>query len=518
MRKTVAGDRAGARHGQRAGITIQYPCQIGIDLAGGGHILHIGGNGHGISGMELGSIKFRIAGMLSEIGRCTQELPVVAHQIPVPGGVAVVVLTLQVDDVPGVAFGAGNIRGDTTDIAAVHIQLQQQPVVQAGIALADRILCDQCRVGGMLVVVGVVFQVVPVEVILHIFRDPVIGTLDFLVIGCIPKVQLIQQRFHRCIHFRFHGCIADEAAVHSDNAVDTVGIFAGGDRGGVSNHIGPDIVTLIGHTGVVSGLQEQIGHIGGSQRNAVQTQFNMLLPLNHSLPQLFNQSIGTCEGCQRLRSTADGAGVVFVGMSGRIHIIIHIAVTTGAGVGGVTLFGTGRRSNAGFIGVLAYNRNTDVCRNTVRCSRRDNCGSGGNSGDFSAGIHRSHRGIGGTPGKGHRTGSASGTQHSLQSSAFAGLHGNSGCVENDRFLLAGFAVAGQFRRQICNDLFCSCLIRMNIIQQKARLGEGCNTAQIHIYRNPSVCFRALVDGIHKHPVVICGIFRHLQCGRRFGRP
>ena len=50
---------------------------------------------------------------------------------------------------------------------------------------------------------------------------------------------------------------------------------------------------------------------------------------------------------------------------------------------------------------------------------------------------------------------------------------------------------------------------MNVIQQKARFCEGCNAAQIHVDGNPAVLLCPLIDGVHKHPVGIGGVFGHL---------
>ena len=66
-------------------------------------------------------------------------------------------------------------------------------------------------------------------------------------------------------------------------------------------------------------------------------------------------------------------------MTKRRYYIRGITIATLAGIGGITLLGAGGRSNAGLIGMLAYNKNTDASRGTIGSRSSNDCISRRNS-------------------------------------------------------------------------------------------------------------------------------------------
>ena len=75
-----------------------------------------------------------------------------------------------------------------------------------------------------------------------------------------------------------------------------------------------------------------------------------LLPGHHPFPKLYHRLLPG-QSRDRLNFATDGANAVFVAMSSRIRIVIHIAVATGTGVGGKALLGAGGSGDRGIIGV-----------------------------------------------------------------------------------------------------------------------------------------------------------------------
>ena len=313
--EAVAGDSAGAGHGQGTRIPVQHPGQVAVDPAGGGHVAHIGSQGHGILGVELGGFEFRVPIVLGEVCLRAQELAVMSHQIPIPGGVGIVIQAVQVDDIPGMALGARDVGADTRDVAAVHTQLQHQTVIQAGKALTDGVMLDQRRVGGVLIVADVILKIVPIVVIVHVFGDPVVNSLDLIVVGGVPKVQLAQQRGYGGIHLGLHLGGADKAAIDGDEGVDPVGIGKGLGVVGVSaDHVRADIVTLFTNARVLHGLFDSTNQIITRQRQAVDADLNVRVARHHLSADGKDELLYAVDTGDGLFGTALGAEAVGVGV------------------------------------------------------------------------------------------------------------------------------------------------------------------------------------------------------------
>ena len=167
------------------------------------------GLGHGVGCVECGRIVVVLRGHLAGSIPAVVVVKVIgAHQealidrkTRIPGGVQIIVLAVQLGDVPNMTLAVG-IAGDHT---AVHTQFQRQPVQQHRIALADRGLIDQSGIGGMLQLIAVILEII--VVVSNVGGDIVVNRFKLGIAVLTGHIQLAQQlrngRIHRCLL----GCI-----------------------------------------------------------------------------------------------------------------------------------------------------------------------------------------------------------------------------------------------------------------------------------------------------------------------
>ena len=143
---------------------------------------------HGILVMKFQSIILQIAVVTQEIPGVSQEEVVFPHS-RVPGGVHVVVKSIQLHNIP--AMGAATVTGNHS---AVDIQLQHQPIEQRCITLADCGLIHQRRIGGELQQIRPILQICVIigDVLAHV----IINRPDLLIVRFAAEVQIPDQLVH----------------------------------------------------------------------------------------------------------------------------------------------------------------------------------------------------------------------------------------------------------------------------------------------------------------------------------
>ena len=121
----------------------------------------------------------------------------VVGDLLVPGGVQIVVLTVHLDDIPGV------IHGIAIDIAGVNAARQRQPVESQGVAHAYGGILYQRRIGGVLLHIRCIVQMLIVipDMVNHIIVDGV----DLLHVRLAVHIQFLKDLVDLGVHRLFLG-------------------------------------------------------------------------------------------------------------------------------------------------------------------------------------------------------------------------------------------------------------------------------------------------------------------------
>ena len=245
--EAVAWEGTAAADGQCARVPIQYPGNAAADGAACSHIADVGGVGHGVGGIEGFGVEFAVAAVGGEAAVGDEEVAVMPLQVAVPCGIGIVILAVQLDDVPAVTFVVCN----TADVSAVHAQRQQHPIQQGGVALTDGAAVNDGGVGAVLELVGVV--VVVVEVVLNLFRNPVIYAHYLVILMGIVQIQLIQNGCDGCIYLRLllgggqpHGGEGEGVVIDAVHDGNGGAVFA-------ATRVVADVVPFVGDTRMGNG-------------------------------------------------------------------------------------------------------------------------------------------------------------------------------------------------------------------------------------------------------------------------
>ena len=217
--------------------------------------------GHGVSCMEgIGVITIRDrhlprlipAVMIREVVRSLQEA-LIDGKSRIPGGVQVVIFTIQPGNVPNMTLSLGI----AWDHAAIHTQFQRQPVEQRSITLADSGLIDQRRIGSVFQLVAVVVKII--IIVSNIGGYVVINCLQLGVVILTGHIQLAQQLVNGGIHLSLLGrigVVGHSKGSGSTQVLTTEGVIA---KFHIKTGILPQqIVTF--HR--ISGMGHSAGHNG----------------------------------------------------------------------------------------------------------------------------------------------------------------------------------------------------------------------------------------------------------------
>ena len=213
-----------------------------------------------------------------------QQEPGIGHAdlIPgsIPGGVQIVILIIQLHDIPGVTAAIANAGDDP----GIHAQRQRQSVKQQRIALANSGFVDQSGIGREFQNIGFVIQIV--KIIGNISAHIVINAVNLFIVGSIPQGKLRQKSIHSGIQRRFLGGIRIVRNNVLQNQMRTL-------RGGFARDstatlvpLPRDIIALFGLSGVLHRHIPDL--IPGSGRVALgQHQFHRDIRFScvHSLAQ-----------------------------------------------------------------------------------------------------------------------------------------------------------------------------------------------------------------------------------------
>ena len=258
--------------------------------------------GHGVSIVEGFALIVFPTEVVGEIFLVEQE-PAVNLVASIPGGVSVVVLAIQLHDVPAVVFALGGAG----DQSAVDIQLQSQAVHQQGIALADRGAVDQGGIGGLLQQIGIILGMG--IVVDNIGADIIVNAFDLEVVVLLVKIQLFQKLSHSRVHFGFllgGGVISVGIGDGQIGGAVIVQITAG-----ISLQIAVlphQVVTFGGNTGMYHGI---VGHFEHQS-------------LGGGAVEIFHVEIDHNGFFAVLHAVTDDVGCfTFIGQVGDIHTVGH---------------------------------------------------------------------------------------------------------------------------------------------------------------------------------------------------
>ena len=200
----------------------------------------------------------------------------------IPCGIQIVILALQLHNIPCVGTAIASAGNDT----AVNALLQQQTVQQHRIALANRGLVVQGSISRIFQIIGFVFQIG--VIISNVGAHPVIDGAKGLIVREAIQFQAVQQIFHRSIHPSFLFC----SGIIRNSKIDGIliglatGIIAAASRHFTS--LPHQVVTFCAHSGMIQSLiPDNVDHCLKRQTGIRFIQNGCgSLAFFHSLPQL----------------------------------------------------------------------------------------------------------------------------------------------------------------------------------------------------------------------------------------
>ena len=311
--------------GFRAGCCL---CAVGDFIVAVGAGIRVVFAAHGVGGVEGLRGVGTVPGVVGEIIIGHQE-PAVFRAAGIPGGIGIVILAVQRDDVPGVGAaiaGAG-------DHPAADAHLQAEPVQKARIALTYGGFVHQRGIGAVFETVGIIVQVG--IIVNDVSGDVVVNRGELLIVRSGGR-QLGQKLADSGIHLLLLRC----GGVVYQLVGDLERSCGGGNIAAITVggllKVGTQIVALGGNAGMDHGLLNQIGQLGREcvlvilRGGNVQREYGTLPPGTHDCTKGTDHFGGTGIG---ILVREKGCRVELV--RGGIHLIgIHgVDINAGAGNG-----------------------------------------------------------------------------------------------------------------------------------------------------------------------------------------